>query len=136
MAASASDVRSILSLPTPQAGPSQKRILPNAQAVSKKPEGISRELYSLIGDSAPPLTSQYAKPKLKQRPNFGGGKTRWCVAKRGEQSPNNIACVQGVEVLYQWREKRSAEALSLGKSGSGERRRCGVVFYPCIIPIY
>jgi len=81
MAASAADIRSALSIPeaSSSAGPSQakKQIPPN----TRKPEGISRELYSLIGPSAPSLAAQLAKPRLKQKPNFGGrgGKTKWFV---------------------------------------------------------
>ena len=79
MAASAADIRSALSIPEASfsAGPSQtKKPVPSNNA--RKPEGISRELYSLIGPSAPTL-AQLAKPRLKQKPNFGGrgGKTKW-----------------------------------------------------------
>ncbi|KAH9482579.1 SWR1-complex protein 4 [Psilocybe cubensis] len=79
MAISAADVRSALSIPegNATAGPSQpKKHLPQN---ARKPDGISRELYSLIGPSAPSLAAQLAKPRLKQKPNFGGGtaKTRW-----------------------------------------------------------
>jgi len=76
MAASASDVRSALSLPypSPAPGPSQPRKTTNA----RKPDGIPRELYALIGPSAPTLTAQLAKPRLKQKPNLGGGgKVKW-----------------------------------------------------------
>ncbi|KAF8076576.1 hypothetical protein FPV67DRAFT_1471976 [Lyophyllum atratum] len=77
MAASAADVRSILSIPEPSAvaGPSQpkKQLL----ASTRKPEGISRELYSLIGPSAPSLVA-LTKPRLKQKPNLGGtSKVKW-----------------------------------------------------------
>lgn len=78
---SAADVRSILSLPTPlAAGPSQPRKQPGTER-ARKPEGISRELYSLIGPSAPTLAAaQLAKPRLKQKPNLGGGgRVKWCV---------------------------------------------------------
>ncbi|KAF8165527.1 SWR1-complex protein 4 [Crassisporium funariophilum] len=79
MAATAADIRSALNIPeaSTSAGPSQlkKAAAPNA----RKPEGISRELYSLIGPSAPSLAAQLAKPRLKQKPNFGGAaaKTKW-----------------------------------------------------------
>lgn len=77
MAASAADIRSALSLPEANAlaGPSQQKKL----ITTRKPEGISRELYSLIGPSAPSLTAQLSKPRLKQKPNFGVGgvKTKW-----------------------------------------------------------
>ena len=80
--ASAADVRSILSLPsssTPAPAQSKKAATP----VSRKPSGISRELYSLIGPSAPTLVAQVAKPRLKQKPNFGsGGSSKWCVLHR------------------------------------------------------
>ena len=78
--ASAADVRSILSLPNPSApGPSQpKAKAPGATERARKPEGISRELYSLIGPSAPTLAAQFAKPRLKQKPNLGsGGRVKW-----------------------------------------------------------
>jgi DNA methyltransferase 1-associated protein 1 len=85
MAASAADIRSALSIPeaSSSAGPSQtKKTAPN----TRKPEGISRELYSLIGPSAPSLAAQLAKPRLKQKPNFGGrgGKTKWSFLKHLE----------------------------------------------------
>lgn len=79
MAASAADVRSILSIPEPAAttpGPSQLK--KPAALSTRKPDGISRELYSLIGPSAPSLAAQLAKPRLKQKPNLGGGgKVKW-----------------------------------------------------------
>ena len=80
MAVSAADVRSALSIhETPSTpGPSQSK--KSSGLSTKKPEGISRELYSLIGPSAPTLAAQLAKPRLKQKPNLGGvGKTKWCV---------------------------------------------------------
>ncbi|KAH7931212.1 hypothetical protein BV22DRAFT_1027445 [Leucogyrophana mollusca] len=90
MAISASDIRSALSLPVPSTpGPSQPsqpalrrpQIQPAgkpANQSTKKPEGISRELYALIGPSAPSLAAHLAKPRLKQKPNLGGsGKVKW-----------------------------------------------------------
>ncbi|KAG6821560.1 hypothetical protein H0H93_000069 [Arthromyces matolae] len=77
MAASAADVRSILSLPEPSSatsGPSQPK--KTTQPATRKPDGISRELYALIGPSVPSLVT--IKPRLKQKPNFGGGaKVKW-----------------------------------------------------------
>ncbi|KAK8850634.1 hypothetical protein IAR55_004553 [Kwoniella newhampshirensis] len=65
---SSQDVRSILNLP--QAGPSQgKRALPAV----KKPDGISRELYALIGDNAPSLAevqASLAAVKYRERPGL------------------------------------------------------------------
>lgn len=73
MAVSASDIRSALSLPQAQSNPRKSQ-----PSSSKKPDGISRELYSLIGPSAPSLAAHLAKPRLKQKPNFGGGGTaKW-----------------------------------------------------------
>ena len=81
MAASAADVRSILAIPsTPAAsGPTTAKKQQTVER-AKKPEGIPRELYALIGPAAPTLAAQFTKPRLKQKPNFGGGgKVRWCV---------------------------------------------------------
>ncbi|KAN0132550.1 hypothetical protein V8E53_009566 [Lactarius tabidus] len=74
--ASAADVRSILSLPSSSTpAPAQPK---RAAPLARKPSGISRELYSLIGPSAPTLVAQAAKPRLKQKPNLGsGGSTKW-----------------------------------------------------------
>ncbi|TBU33025.1 hypothetical protein BD311DRAFT_749067 [Dichomitus squalens] len=79
MAASAADVRSILSLPNaPVSGPSTQAKKPQAAERAKKPEGIPRELYALIGPSIPTMAAQFAKPRLKQKPNIGGGgKVKW-----------------------------------------------------------
>jgi hypothetical protein len=77
--ASAADVRSILSLPSPSTQPQQQPKKAPAP-LARKPSGISRELYSLIGPSAPTLVAQVAKPRLKQKPNLGsGGSTKWYV---------------------------------------------------------
>jgi DNA methyltransferase 1-associated protein 1 len=66
---SSNDVRSILNI---QAGSSSGHVPKRSSAV-KRPEGISRELYALIGanspsllDSQPPSVPKYReKPKLK-----------------------------------------------------------------------
>lgn len=80
MAATAADVRSILSLPGPSSTPGPSQLKKPILQSTRKPEGISRELYSLIGPSAPSLAAQLAKPRLKQKPNLGGGgKVKWCV---------------------------------------------------------
>ncbi|KAI0036777.1 hypothetical protein K488DRAFT_40369 [Vararia minispora EC-137] len=91
--ASAADIRGILSLPENAApGPSQMRKPP-----TKKPEGIPRELYALIGPSAPTMIAQPAKPRFKQKPNLGGGgSVRW------EERPfKNPARTDGL-VLKHW----------------------------------
>ncbi|KAG2156225.1 hypothetical protein DEU56DRAFT_969325 [Suillus clintonianus] len=80
MAVSASDIRSALSLPSSSTPVQSATPAPRKSQgqVTKKPEGISRELYALIGPSAPSLVAHLAKPRLKQKPNFGsGGKVKW-----------------------------------------------------------
>jgi DNA methyltransferase 1-associated protein 1 len=77
--ASAADVRSILSLPS-SSTPTPAQPKKAATPLSRKPSGISRELYSLIGPSAPTLVAQVTKPRLKQKPNLGsGGSSKWYV---------------------------------------------------------
>ena len=77
--ASAADVRSILSLPSSAPGPSQPQPKKPIGQSNRKPEGISRELFALIGPSAPSIAAQLVKPRLKQKPNLGsgGGKVKW-----------------------------------------------------------
>ncbi|KAG8690959.1 swr complex subunit [Ceratobasidium sp. 423] len=67
--ASSADVRDILSLPASSSAliPAAKKIVSNA----RKPDGISREVYALIGDNSPTLVQAHAAPKLKQKPTFG-----------------------------------------------------------------
>ncbi|KAI0677239.1 hypothetical protein C8Q78DRAFT_1001816 [Trametes maxima] len=90
MAASAADVRSILSIPNPPgSGSTPQPKKPQAAERAKKPDGIPRELYALIGPSAPTLAAQFAKPRLKQKPNLGGGgrvKWEWRSFKNGARS--------------------------------------------------
>ena len=82
MAISASDIRSALSLP--QSTPAPRR-------AAKKPDGISRELYSLIGPSAPSLAAHLAKPRLKQKPNLGGGGTvKWYATPFIHSPPQTV----------------------------------------------
>ncbi|GAA96767.1 uncharacterized protein L969DRAFT_90693 [Mixia osmundae IAM 14324] len=70
---SASDVRDILQIP--RAGPSapvQPLRLPKKE---KRPDGITRELYALIGDNAPSLA--LAKPKMKGKPRMQRKVAKW-----------------------------------------------------------
>ncbi|KAI0254860.1 hypothetical protein BJV78DRAFT_882194 [Lactifluus subvellereus] len=91
--ASAADVRSILSLPSPST-PAPAQPKKAAAPLARKPSGISRELYSLIGPSAPTLVAQVAKPRLKQKPNLGGGgSTKWVW-----RSFKNSARTDGLEL--------------------------------------
>lgn len=71
--ATAADVRDIFSLPQP----SSSKQITRKPAASAKPNGITRELYSLIGDSAPSLVAQYPYTKLKQKPDLTRGKVKW-----------------------------------------------------------
>ena len=79
--ASSADIRDILSLPAAVNSTSAPRKL--VSNAPKKPEGISREVYALIGDNSPSLVQQYAAPKLKQKPTFGKSQT----AKPKEERP-------------------------------------------------
>ncbi|KAJ7129487.1 hypothetical protein C8R44DRAFT_79357 [Mycena epipterygia] len=84
----AADVRSILELPSSSAtpAPQQKKL---ALQSARKPEGISRELFSLIGPSSTTLVAQLAKPRLKQKPNLGAGskiKWEWRPFKNGART--------------------------------------------------
>ncbi|KAK4684807.1 DNA methyltransferase 1-associated protein 1, partial [Tremellales sp. Uapishka_1] len=67
-----SDVRSILSLPQlSTAGPSVSK-----RPSVKKPDGISRELYALIGNNAPALAEVQAV-KYRERPKVKTKKAKW-----------------------------------------------------------
>ncbi|EJD48360.1 hypothetical protein AURDEDRAFT_136078 [Auricularia subglabra TFB-10046 SS5] len=81
MAATASDIRDALSLPAAStsaapAGPTLLAPRKNAGA-SRKPDGLRRELFSLIGDSAPTLVPTLARARFKAKPEQGRAKARW-----------------------------------------------------------
>ncbi|WVN88619.1 uncharacterized protein L203_103830 [Cryptococcus depauperatus CBS 7841] len=90
------DVRSILNLPAnaPQASSSSHR----KQPLPRKPEGISRELYALIGDNAPSLANAHASiaaVKYRQRPALKSKKVHWewmafTPVARKNDSPVNL----------------------------------------------
>ncbi|CAE6511075.1 unnamed protein product [Rhizoctonia solani] len=82
--ASSADVRDILSLPASSSSliPAAKKIISNTPA--RKPDGISREVYALIGDNSPTLVQTHAAPKLKQKPTFG---------KKHVEQPNVYALI-------------------------------------------
>ncbi|CAE6440573.1 unnamed protein product [Rhizoctonia solani] len=90
--ASSADVRDILSLPASSSAhlPAAKKII--AHAPTRKPDGISREVYALIGDNSPTLVQNYAAPKLKQKPTFG----KTSVEKPKEE--------ERPAVKWEWRE--------------------------------
>ena len=132
--ASAADVRSILSLPsslTPAPSQPKKATTP----LSRKPSGISRELYSLIGPSAPTLVAQVAKPRLKQKPNLGSGaSSKWYVSSGhplAKKKYSSRKMVQGVEAFQEFCKGGWAGARSLGQSQHGPRCRSVHLFSPC-----
>ncbi|KAL0249704.1 SWR1-complex protein 4 [Cryptococcus tetragattii IND107] len=75
---SAQDVRSILSLPPSAPIPT----LPSSRKIPapRKPDGITRELYALIGDNAPSLAdaqASLAAVKYREKPAMKGKKVHW-----------------------------------------------------------
>jgi len=105
--ASAADIRSVLSVPDPTPGSLQPQKKPTA--TSKRPQGISRELYELIGDSVPSVVPQQSKARLKLKPNLGSGapRSKWCVYSAWFAHFNTWSS-EDVGVVYrEWREFRN-----------------------------
>jgi hypothetical protein len=116
MAATAADVRSILSLPEPSSTPGPSQPKKPAATSTRKPEGISRELYSLIGPSAPSIAAQLAKPRLKQKPNFGSSaKVRWYLSNNFAIFCSIILDFKGVAYFPESCTTGFAEASTLGE---------------------
>ncbi|GMK57062.1 hypothetical protein CspeluHIS016_0309020 [Cutaneotrichosporon spelunceum] len=73
------DVRSILNLPSASSGgPSTSA--PRKAVIPRKPDGISRELYALIGNNAPSLAeaqASIAAVKYRDRPKLKTKKVKW-----------------------------------------------------------
>lgn len=60
---SSADVRAILDLPRGGAKPAAQR----KQGLQRKPDGISRELYALMGDNAPSLSTAAPLERVRDR---------------------------------------------------------------------
>jgi len=74
------DVRSILNLPLAGPSGSGSSAPRRSAAAPRKPDGISRELYALIGDNAPSLAeaqASIAAVKYRDRPKLKAKKVRW-----------------------------------------------------------
>jgi DNA methyltransferase 1-associated protein 1 len=78
-----SDVRAILDLPQQAIASSSSSQLPQqrkAASTSRKPDGITRELYALIGDNAPFLAEAQATintTKYRERPKTKPRHAKW-----------------------------------------------------------
>jgi len=90
---SSSDVRSILDLPSREdhasSSLSQQTAPRRSASTAKKPDGISRELYALIGDNAPFLAETQAAlsaTKYRERPKPKIKDARWYVVCRIERA--------------------------------------------------
>ncbi|KAF8418502.1 hypothetical protein EV426DRAFT_618441 [Tirmania nivea] len=68
---SAADVRDVLELPGPSQTDTSVRRPPakKQKTVEKRPDGITRELYALLGEHPPPV-SLSLKPHFKERPRW------------------------------------------------------------------
>jgi hypothetical protein len=76
MAASASDIRAALNLPSDSSAPTQ------AQKQKQKRElRVQRELAALVGPRAAPSLVVASKPRLKAKPRLGGGAVKWYVLR-------------------------------------------------------
>lgn len=100
---SAQDVRSILSLPLSAPLPT----LPNSRKipVPRKPDGITRELYALIGDNAPSLAdaqASLAAVKYREKPAMKGKKVHWCVVleRHGCAAADMHGDMKGMDRVY------------------------------------
>jgi DNA methyltransferase 1-associated protein 1 len=76
------DVRDIMSISEPAASPGIGLQAPPprraGQQREKRPDGITRELYALMGDNAPSLAlAQSTKPKFKERIKRTGPAIHW-----------------------------------------------------------
>lgn len=84
--ANTADLRSIMGLPPPshsktlQPSTSKKQSYPQGQAGNRRPEGVSREVFALMGDNAPSL--QAFNLKFKERPKVRKRAARWFVFLR------------------------------------------------------
>lgn len=85
LAMTSSDVRAILNLPLSRPSPATSSTAPSNRKSSthtRKPDGISRELYALIGDNAPSLAqaqASLAALRYRDRPTSRSKAAHWQV---------------------------------------------------------
>ena len=89
MVVSTSDIHSAVPLGSESTpGPSNHVPVVTGLPGQRKPAaartGVSRELFSLIGDSAPPLVVN--KPRFKQQPDIARTRVRWSLKSFGHAS--------------------------------------------------
>lgn len=91
-----------------------------SQAKAKRPEGITRELFALIGDNAPSLAlAQPSKPKFKERIKRAGPSNQWTWTeftnpsrkpKEGTaEAEDKVAVARGKLKLSHWVRDRPAD---------------------------
>lgn len=83
---SSNDVRDILNLGASSslksAGGGTERSNKRHTSAVRKPDGISRELYALIGDNSPYLAetqASLAATKYRERPQLKSKRSKWCA---------------------------------------------------------
>ncbi|KAI9664783.1 MAG: swr complex subunit [Bathelium mastoideum] len=102
------DVRDMLDLPrdglAKTAAPKKKQ-----KVTEKKPEGMARELYALLGERAPPVSMIQEQKQYKQRPKRPYRAAKW------ERTPFLNEARTDNLVLRHWRRQQEAKPLGEGE---------------------
>ncbi|EPS42009.1 hypothetical protein H072_4042 [Dactylellina haptotyla CBS 200.50] len=102
MSGAVSDVRDVLGIDATAIEPRQPP-LKKQRTVEKRPDGITRELYALLGENAPPVA--VVEHRFKDKPKFLGTVAAW-----KEQKFNNPARKDDLELSHWVRQNPGQSA--------------------------
>ncbi|KAF3109587.1 swr complex subunit [Orbilia oligospora] len=108
MSGTVTDVRDVLGIDPGALEPRQPP-LKKQRTVEKRPDGITRELYALLGENAPPVA--VVEHRFKDKPKFLGSVAPW-----REQTFKNPARKDGLELKH-WVRQSSLQETSGGGGG-------------------
>ncbi|KAF3278185.1 swr complex subunit [Orbilia oligospora] len=112
MSGTVTDVRDVLGIDPGALEPRQPP-LKKQRTVEKRPDGITRELYALLGENAPPVA--VVEHRFKDKPKFLGSVAPW-----REQTFKNPARKDGLELKHWVRQSSLQETSGGGIDGDQE----------------
>ncbi|KAF3219716.1 swr complex subunit [Orbilia oligospora] len=116
MSGTVTDVRDVLGIDPGALEPRQPP-LKKQRTVEKRPDGITRELYALLGENAPPVA--VVEHRFKDKPKFLGSVAPW-----REQTFKNPARKDGLELKH-WVRQSSLQETSGGGGVDGDQEGGG-----------
>ncbi|KAK6512246.1 swr complex subunit [Arthrobotrys musiformis] len=120
MSGAVTDVRDVLGIdPTTLDQQPRQPPLKKQRTVEKRPDGITRELYALLGENAPPVA--VVEHRFKDKPKFLGSVAPW-----REQTFKNPARRDGMELKHWVRQNSLQDSAADDVAGAMEIQQTAV----------